>query len=242
MNDHDEIDTVRREFGALAGKVRDATVTAARWNDARLQQAQRAQDRSERARDRAAQRTERAIRLAERAQRKLHARWQAADRMASTDLAVELESARGTRAGQEQLVARWAWAQAHIDENPEAAQELDARLRAETGIDPEVLRNPLAAAQTSTEPIQPFNPIEHSAPAEESAEAAESAPTAQEDAGRVRGVVDDTVLDDDALIRGMIQAAHPSSDNTVAQSLSNDSEVVDEAEQQLSVSDVGLGE
>ncbi len=207
MNEHDEIDTVRREFGALAGKVRDAGLSAARWNAARIQQADRARDRNVRSYDRAVARAERAMRLAERGQRYLHSQWRAADRAAATDLAVDLEAARATRAAQEQLVAQWAWAHAHAGENPEAARDLDNRLLAETGIDPAVLRDPFAAASQRT---QPFTPVDFT-------EATESARLQHDPEARVTVVPNDaaaeigdrTGLDGDALIRGLIQAAHP---------------------------------
>ncbi|NNH72997.1 hypothetical protein HLB23_24575 [Nocardia uniformis] len=196
MNEHDEIDQARREFGMLAGKVKDATVTAGRWNQARLQNAERVHDRAERAHDRAEQRSERAIRMAERAQRLLRTHWKQVDRDATADLAVELETARATRAEQEHLVAQWAWAQAHADENPEVAAGLDARVRDEIGIDPEILRNPIA-----NDPTQPFIPVHATPPV------TEADPAAATDTGP--GTGDLTSLDQAAVIQGLIDAAHP---------------------------------
>ena len=246
MMEHDEIDTVRREFGVLAGKVRDAGVTAARWNAARTQQADRARERSERAHDRAVGRAERAIRLAERGQRYLHAQWQAADRAAAADLAVDLASARASRSEQEDLVAQWAWAQAHADENPQAAQEFDARLRAETGIDPAALRNPFAENSPSqrTQPFTPFDVAAATGPAEPPHEPQAvtkgndaSAPTVED--------TDPTVLDGDALIRGLITAAHPvpgPGDPGLSEPASRGTEIGDQLSRGLSASDAGVGE
>ncbi|WP_147403889.1 hypothetical protein [Nocardia panacis] len=190
MNDHDELDQVRREITQLGHKVREAATTAAALTEARTREAERAHTQAERTRDRAEQRAERAQRLAERAQRRLHAQWRAADRAAATDLAVELEATRSTHAAQEQLVGQWAWAQAHADENPETARELDARLLAETGIDPATLRNPFTTTEPTTDPTQPAPPIDLT--------------TVDSEIGD-----EPTVLDGDALIRGLIQAAHP---------------------------------
>ncbi|MEC3919327.1 hypothetical protein [Nocardia sp. CDC160] len=197
MNEHDEIDQARREFGSLAGKLKDAAVAAGQWNQTRVHNAERAREQVERIHDRAAQRAERALRMAERAQRIVRTHWKQIDRTADADLAVELETARAMRAEQEQLVAQWAWAQAHADENPQAAAEFDDRIRREIGIDPELLRNPIA-----NEPTQPFTPIRTTSAVGESADPGDGVTGAP-------GAVDATALDEAALIQGLIDAAHP---------------------------------
>ncbi|WP_040815761.1 hypothetical protein [Nocardia concava] len=197
MNEHDEIDQARREFGSLAGKLKDTAVAAGHWNQTRVHNAERAREQAERIHDRAQQRAERALRMAERAQRIVRTHWKQIDRTADADLAVELETARAMRVEQEQLVAQWAWAQAHADENPQAAAEFDDRIRREIGIDPDLLRNPIA-----NEPTQPFTPIRTISPTGESADPADCVTTAP-------GDTDATTLDEAALIQGLIDAAHP---------------------------------
>ncbi len=247
MIEHDEIDTVRREFGALAGKVRDAGVTAARWNTARTQQAERARERSERSHDRSVGRAERAIRLAERGQRYLHAQWQAADRAAAADLAVDLQAARASRSEQEDLVAQWAWAQAHADENPQAAQEFDARLRAETGIDPAALRNPFAENSPSqrTQPFTPFDVAATTEATEPPHHEPQAVITGDDASGPTVEDTDLTALDGDALIRGLIQAAHPVTESDgpgLSEPDSRGTRASEQLSQGLSAADAGVGE
>ncbi len=246
MNDHDELDQIRREVSQLGTRMRDAGMLVAALAEAHARETERAHGQAERARDRAEQRAERAMRLAERAQRRLHAQWRAADRAATADLAIELEAARTTRAEQEQLVGQWAWAQAHADENPEAARGFDARLLAETGIDPAALRNPFAATDPASERTQPFTPVDladASGTATPRGHHADTTPRAERtEVGPELDDTEPTVLDVEALIQGLIQAAHPnrSASPVASQSDSSTVEMGGDPVQELT-GDVGLG-